>query len=59
MFKPVLNTTTRGLAIACMTTVAVPTAWSEDPSRASIQKWSRMLGYLVRPPFDQNASPVS
>ena len=26
---------------------------------ASIPKWSRMLGYLVRPPFDQNASPCS
>jgi hypothetical protein len=32
MFKPVLNTTTRGLAIACVTTVAIPTAWSEGPS---------------------------
>ena len=29
MFKPALNITTRVLAIACMTTVAVPTAWSE------------------------------
>ena len=28
MFKPVLNSTIRGLAIACMTTVAAPTAWS-------------------------------
>ena len=33
MFKPVLDITTRGLAIACMTTVAVPTAWSEDANR--------------------------
>ena len=32
MFKSVLNTTARGLAIACMTTVAVPTASSEGPS---------------------------
>ena len=33
MFKPVMNTTTRGLAIAYMTTVAIPAAWSEDASQ--------------------------
>jgi hypothetical protein len=33
MFKSVSSITTRGLAIACVTTVALPTAWSEDASQ--------------------------
>ena len=52
MFKPVLNTTIRGLAIACMTTVR-----GSEP--ASIPKWSRMLGYLVRPTSGQHATAWS
>ena len=45
MFKPVLNSTIRGLAIACMTTVAAPTAWSEGPSRLN----SEMVAHVGIP----------
>ena len=58
MSNPALNITTRVLAIACMTTVAVPTAWSEDREPAPIPKRSRMLGHLVRPTLRSRCKPL-
>jgi len=64
MFKPVLNTTTKGLAIACMTTVAIPTAWSEDVSRPQFRNgracWDtlcdRLPGKMQPPVADQRST---
>ena len=64
MFKPVLNTTIRGLAIACMTTVAAPTAWSEGPSPPQFRNgracWdtlcARLPGKMQPPVADQRST---
>jgi len=57
MFKPVLNTTTRGLAIACMTTVAVPTAWSEDASRLQFRNGRACWDTLCADPSTKMQTP--
>jgi hypothetical protein len=64
MFKAVLNITTRGLAIACMTTVGIPTAWSEDASRPQFRNgracWDtlcdRLPGKMQPPVADQRST---
>jgi hypothetical protein len=64
MFKPALNTTTLGLAIAWMTTVAVPTAWSEDASRPQFRNgracWDTLCDRLPGkiPVDDQRPMPA-
>lgn len=61
MFKPVLNTTRRGLAIACMTTVAVPTAWSEGGSQPQFRNgracWDTVCAHpsMQAPAADQTS----
>jgi hypothetical protein len=66
MFKLALNTTTRGLAVACMTTVGIPTAWSEDASRPQFRNgracWDtlcdRLPGKMQPPVVDQRPTPA-
>jgi hypothetical protein len=59
MFKPVLNITTRGLAIACMTTVAVPTAWSEDASRLQFRNGRGCWDTLCTHPSTKMQAPAA
>jgi hypothetical protein len=66
MLKPVLNTATRGLAIACMTAVGIPTAWSEGPSPPQFRNgracWDTLCDRLpgkMRPPVaDERSTPA-
>ena len=57
MFKPVLDITTRGLAIACMTTVAVPTAWSEDANRLQFRNGRACWDTLCADPSTKMQAP--
>jgi len=59
MFKPALNITTRVLAIACMTTVAVPTAWSEDASRLQFRNGRACWDTLCADPPIKMQAPVA
>jgi hypothetical protein len=57
MFKPALNIATRGLAIACMTTVAVATAWSEDASRLQFRSGRACWDTLCAHPSTKMQTP--
>jgi hypothetical protein len=59
MFKLVLNITTRGLAIACMTTVAVPTAWSEDASPLQFRNGRACWDTLCTHPSTKMQAPAA
>jgi hypothetical protein len=55
MFKLVLNITT--LAIACMTALAVPTAWSEDASRVQFRNGRACWDTLCADPSTKMQAP--
>jgi hypothetical protein len=59
MFKPVLDITTRGLAIATITTVALPTAWSEDASRLQFRNGRGCWDTLCADPSTKMQAPSS
>jgi hypothetical protein len=57
MFKSVLSITTRGLAIACVTTVGLPTAWSEDASRVQFRNGRACWDTLCAHPSTKMQAP--
>jgi hypothetical protein len=59
MFKTALNITTRGLAIVCMTMVAVSTAWSEDASRLQFRNGRACWDTLCADPPIRTHAPVA
>ena len=59
MSKLLLNITTRGLAIACMTTVAVPAAWSEDASPLQFRNGRACWDTLCTHPSTKMQAPAA
>ena len=58
MFKTALNIATRGSAVACMTTVAVATAWSEDASRLQFRNGRACWDTLCVHPSTKMQAPA-